>query len=99
MELDVQPGRSGREVALLTWSWAGEDAGCLCSPLHVANPCTFPQYCKSQDLLMGGRQPLATVFGGCMTTLGLGMEPKVTDVTSSSTSVSSSLWQDNKFES
>lgn len=31
-------GGSGREVALVTGSWAGEDAGCPCSLLHVVNP-------------------------------------------------------------
>lgn len=60
--LDIQSGRCGREVVLVVWGWLGEDAGCLCSPLQVSNLCKLkfpvvPQYCMSQDLLMGGREP------------------------------------------
>lgn len=51
MGLDVWSGRRRREVALVTWSWVGEDAGCLCSPLHVANPCKLKKVSHSSTIL------------------------------------------------
>lgn len=84
----------------------------MCSPLHVANLCELKKVSHSFMLLqvsgyvdgweaaMSSRQlpTFATTFAGCVTTLGLEVEPKVMDVTSSSISVSLSLCQHNIFD-